>query len=119
PGFARIINNTVDVGAFESRGFTILTTSGSSQSTPINIFFAVPVVAAVRSPFGEPLSGVVVTFSAPASGASGAFPGNVTSVSVTTNAAGFATAPTFTANSVVGGPYNVIASIGATLPSVS
>jgi hypothetical protein len=49
-----------------------------------------------------------VTFTAPASGASGTFAGGTNTA--TTNAQGIATANTFTANNIAGGPYNVTAS---------
>ncbi|HEX2916578.1 MAG TPA: FG-GAP-like repeat-containing protein [Chloroflexia bacterium] len=81
-----------------------------------------PQETVVNSPFGNALgltvkdadnyvvSGVSVKFSAPTSGASGTFNGS-NNVTVTTNAAGFAVAPTFTANCKVGS-YSVVASIG-------
>ncbi len=56
-----------------------------------------------------PVSGALVTFTAPASGASGTFAGGLTSVVVATDSTGTATAPAFTANGVPGG-YSVIAS---------
>ena len=118
-GFARITNTTVDIGAFESRGFSFSATSGSSQSTPVNTAFAAPLIATVSSASGEPVGGAVVTFTAPASGASGTFTGNVTTVSITTDAGGIATSPTFTANGTAGGTYDVVASCGGTLPTVS
>jgi hypothetical protein len=52
-----------------------------------------------------------VTFSAPASGASGTFAGGATSVNVLTDLQGIATAPPFTANASAG-TYNVTASCG-------
>ncbi len=55
-------------------------------------------------------AGATVVFTAPASGASGTFNGGASSVSVTANASGVATAPAFTANGV-GGAYTVIASV--------
>ncbi len=61
---------------------------------------------------GTPVSGVVVTFSAPGPGAGGNFAG-ATSAIGTTDANGVATSPTFTANSTVG-TYNVIASAATT-----
>src|SRR5207253_10246996 len=52
---------------------------------------------------------------APGAGASGTFAASST---VTTNASGVATAPTFTANGTVGG-YNVTASLGTGLPTAT
>jgi len=115
-GLARQVNGTVDIGAFESRGFTISATSGTPQSTPISSLFGLPFVTTVSSAFSEPVDGGAVTFTSPATGASGAFPGNVMTTTDTTNGSGVATSPTFTANGTAGGPYNVVASIGAGLP---
>jgi uncharacterized repeat protein (TIGR01451 family) len=116
-GISRV--GAVDIGAFESRGFTVAATSGSSQSTPILSAFGSPLLATVSSAFSEPLAGGVVTFAAPSSGASGTFPGNVTTTTATIDAGGVATSPTFTANGTAGGPYNVVASIGTGLPTVN
>jgi predicted outer membrane repeat protein len=68
-GVARIINGTVDIGAFESRGFTIAITSGNNQSTTVGTGFVNPLVATVTSPDGDPVQGGLVLFTAPTSGA--------------------------------------------------
>jgi uncharacterized repeat protein (TIGR01451 family) len=115
-GFARAVG-TVDIGAFESRGFTITATSGTPQSATITTAFGAPLVVTVSSSFGEPVVGGVVTFTAPASGPSGTFPGASLTASATINGSGVATSPTFTANSTAGGPYNVVASIGTGQPT--
>ncbi len=107
-GFDRIVNTTVDIGAFESRGFTISTTSGTPQSAAFNTGFADPLVATVSSAFGEPVNGGQVKFTAPGSGASATFTGGVTTINATINASGQANASA-TANATVGGPYNVTA----------
>jgi hypothetical protein len=51
-----------------------------------------------------------VTFTAPASGASGTFTNGTRITQATTDSNGVATATTFTANATAGGPYNVVAS---------
>jgi hypothetical protein len=56
--------------------------------------------------------GKLVTFKAPNTGPSGTFSGFLSTTAVT-DSTGQATVLGFTANSTVGGPYNVIASIGA------
>ena len=70
---------------------------------------------AVTDAYGNPVSGVVVTFSAPVRGASGTFArsrnGRARVVRVGTNALGIAVAPVFTANRAQGG-YIVKASTG-------
>jgi hypothetical protein len=68
-GAARPEGST-DIGAFESRGFTLTAVSGGSQSAPPGSPFAEPLVVAVESIDGEPVAGGWVTFSAPSSGAS-------------------------------------------------
>jgi hypothetical protein len=73
-GFSRIRLGKIDIGAFESRGFTIAITSGDNQSTAVNTSFSEPLVVTVTSPFGEPVQGGIVTFTAPKLGASAKFP---------------------------------------------
>src|SRR5262249_46737226 len=46
-GQPRISNDTVDIGAFESQGFTITATTGSSQSTAVNTDFGQPLAVTV------------------------------------------------------------------------
>src|SRR5260370_5490809 len=94
--------------AFKANGPSITATAGTPQSAAFNTAFATPLQATVKDAANNPVSGVLVTFTAPASGASGTFAGGVNMA--TTNAAGVATAPTFTANGIAGGPYNVTAS---------
>jgi len=97
---------------------SITATAGTPQSVAINTAFATPLQATVRDAVNNPVTGVTVTFTAPANGASGTFAGGVNTA--TTNASGVATAATFTANSAAGGPYNVVASAtGATSANFS
>ena len=94
---------------------TITATSGTPQSATINTAFAAPLVATVLSS-GTPVSGAVVTFTAPTTGASGTFAGGVNTA--TTNASGVATSSVFTANATIGGPYTVTAAVtGASTPA--
>lgn len=86
----------------------IAVTAGTPQSAVISTAFATQLQATVTDSLNNPVSGVTVTFTAPASGASGTFSGGVNTA--TTNAQGIATAPVFTANATVGGPYTVAAS---------
>nr|MCU0756673.1 hypothetical protein [Xanthomonadales bacterium] len=69
-GIARPQLDIVDIGAFESRGFTLTRTSGDAQSTLVNTAFAAPLVATVASANGEPVEGGVVSFTVPGAGAS-------------------------------------------------
>jgi uncharacterized repeat protein (TIGR03803 family) len=105
-GFARVVNSTVDIGAYESEGFTIKTTGGTSQSATVGSAFATPLGVQVTSnnTLLTNLAGGTVTFTAPSTGASATFGANP--VTLAANGTGSATA---TANSTAGGPYNVTA----------
>jgi len=94
---------------------TITATSGTPQAAFVNAAFSAPLVATVKDVNGVPVPGAVVTFTlnASGSGAGGTFPGNLTSVNVTTDASGVATSPVFTANAI-GGSFTV----NATVPPV-
>ena len=98
----------------------IAATAGSGQSATINSSFATALQATVTDATGNPVSGVNVTFTAPASGASGQFANNTTTTTATTNASGVATASSFTANGTAGA-YTVAASInlGSTVFSLN
>jgi len=87
------------------------------QSAAINTAFANALAVTVKDASNNPVSGVSVAFTAPGSGASGKFSNSGTSISVSTNTAGVASAP-FTANATPGGPYTVTAAT-AGLPTVS
>src|SRR5207249_3052941 len=120
-------NVVVTVGGLASNGvnFTvtgppasITPTAGTPQSATVNTAFAIPLQATVRDAANNLVSGVVVTFTAPGSGASGTFAGGVNTA--TTNTSGVATSAVFTANATAGGPYNVVASAtGATSANFS
>jgi hypothetical protein len=88
---------------------TITASGGATQSTPINTAFSMPLVATVLDSGSNPASGVAVTFTAPASGASGTFANGTATETDTTDADGMATSTTFSANSTTGGPYEVTA----------
>ena len=92
---------------------TVTAASGTPQNSAINTAFASPLVALVLDSTSNPVSGVAVTFTAPATGASGTFAnGTVTEID-TTSASGLATSTTFTANGQTGGPYTVTASVSS------
>ena len=78
------------------------------QSATISTAFANALAVTVKDAGNNPVSGVNVTFTAPASGASGLFSNSTTTITVATNASGVAAAP-FTANATAGGPYTVTA----------
>jgi hypothetical protein len=80
-------------------GATIAVTAGNNQSATVGSGFGTPLQVRFSDSFGNPVSGVSVTFAAPINGSSGSFNGSST---VTSNASGIATAPTFTANGKAG-----------------
>jgi beta-lactamase superfamily II metal-dependent hydrolase len=88
---------------------SINATAGTPQTTNINTSFATQLQATVRDSGSTPIEGIGVTFTAPASGASGKFANNTTSTNATTDVNGVATASVFTANGIAG-TYNVVAS---------
>ena len=89
---------------------TIKTTSGTPQTAGVTKPFAQRLAATVMDSGGNPISGVLVTFNAPGSGASGTFAcsGNT----AITNASGLATSQVFTANTK-SGRYTVNATANA------
>jgi len=89
---------------------SITASAGTPQAATVNTAFATQLAAIVKDTFGNPVAGATVTFTAPGSGASGTFADGVNTA--TTNAAGVATAPAFTANTVAGA-YTVTAKVGA------
>lgn len=91
----------------------IAATSGTPQSAQVETAFASPLAATVKDASGNAVSGATVTFTAPASGASGTFAGGTTTVTATTDASGTATSPVFTANKIASAAgYAVTASVG-------
>ena len=97
---------------------SILATAGTPQHAAIGTVFAVALGATVKDADGNPVPAAKVTFTAPASGASGTFPGGVTMATSFTDTSGVATAPTFTANSLVGS-YVVDATVTGVLTAAN
>jgi hypothetical protein len=91
----------------------IVATGGTPQSTTLRTPFSAPLEATVRDAFGNGVPGVVVTFTAPASGPSGTFAGGGATAQATTSSTGAATSPVFTASQTAGS-YQV----SAAAPSV-
>lgn len=88
--------------------------SGSGQSATCGSAYALPLVAIVVDVALHPVPGVSVTFTAPASGASGTFASTGTRTeTVVTGVDGKATSSTFTAGSPDSGAFNVAATAGA------
>ncbi len=87
----------------------IVVLTGNPQSATVNTAFATAFTVQITDTLHNPLQGVTVTFTPPASGASGSFSG---SSSLLTDASGTVAAPTFSANTTAGS-YGVTAAAGA------
>jgi hypothetical protein len=112
-GVSRV--GAVDIGSFESRGFTISATSGTPQSATILSAFASPLVASITAVAPEPVDGGVIIFTAPPANASAVLTGGGVTANVTI--AGGQASTNATANGIAGS-YNVSASAsGATSAS--
>lgn len=97
----------VDIGAFESRGFSLARVSGNGQSADVGTPFAQPLVVAVSANQAiEPVAGGQVQFNAPASGPSATLATPAASIDGDGHAL-----TTATANLQAGGPYTVSASL--------
>jgi hypothetical protein len=113
-GFDRQAGGAVDIGAFESGGFTLAISGGNLQSTNTDTDFANPLAVTVSANgLGEPVEGGQVTFTPPESGASATIAGNPATI----DSGGTATSGTVTANAMTG-RYSVLAG-GPGLTSVS
>ncbi len=109
-----------DIGAYEadpsvasavSVANAIDVDDGSPQSAEFSTVFSKQLSVLVKDQLDNPISGITVTFTAPASGASGTFGDSGTNITTAmTNVNGIATATVFTANSGLGG-YPVNASV--------
>lgn len=99
-----------DIGALEYQPPAVISSvSGTPQSASVGQPFAHPLAVEVTDAQGQPVQDVVVTFTAPGTGASGSFPGGLTAQAVT-GSDGVATAPALTAGHAAGG-YSIVASI--------
>lgn len=99
---------------------SVAATSGSGQSTTLSTAFGNPLVVTVKDAAGVVISGASVTFTAPASGASGTFSNSTATITSNTNASG-QLSESFAANGTAGGPYTVTATSNsiATSPGFS
>ena len=94
---------------------SIAATSGAVQSTTVNAGFSI-LTATVDDQYGNPVSGVSVTFTAPSSGAGGLFTNYTSIISGMTNASG-QLSESFTANSHAGSYAISASTIGASTPA--
>ncbi|GBO51894.1 hypothetical protein APA_3475 [Pseudanabaena sp. lw0831] len=100
------VNTNRDIGAFESRGFTLTPVSGTTpQSATVNTLFG-NLLGVTVSFDGGVVDGETVTFTAPNTAASGLFGASSTTTATITG--GIATAGAFRATTT-SGTYNVTA----------
>ncbi|MFY9647147.1 MAG: hypothetical protein WAK29_18355 [Terriglobales bacterium] len=97
---------------------TITATSGSLQGATISTAFSAPLVVTVVDANQYPVTGATVTFTAPASGATGAFSNGTNTETDTTNASGVATSSQFTADATAG-VYMVTAAVSGVTTTAS
>jgi hypothetical protein len=97
-------------------GPSLMVVAGTPQTVTVNTVFATALQAIVRDANNNPLSGAMVTFTAPGTGASASFSGSL-SATVATNSSGIATAPALTANGQAGS-YSVLASTAGALSTI-
>jgi hypothetical protein len=92
---------------------TLTKTAGDGQAAQVNTAFVTNLQVRVRDNQGNDVAdGTAVTFTAPASGASGTFAATGTRTTTVNTTSGLATASAFTANATAGG-YSVTAAAGA------
>jgi len=108
-GFVR--SSQPDLGAYEvssTNPVITVTTDSTPQSAAVGTAFANPLsVTVTTSPGGTAIPNYTVILQAPTSGASGTFSSDgLSTVALTTDSSGTA-GDTFTANTIVGGPYTV------------
>jgi hypothetical protein len=111
---ATAVYSNIDNAAVAQVPAAIALTSGSGQGTTIGTAFSSPLIATITDAGGNPVTGATVTFTAPAGlTASLVFANATATESVVTGVNGQASSGTITANSIRGGPYNVLVSLGA------
>jgi uncharacterized protein (TIGR03437 family) len=106
-------SNSFEITAGTATSITAL--SGAPQAALVNTLFGSLLQARLSDVAGNPIPGVTVTFTAPASGPSGAF---ATPATMTTNGDGVATAPVLTANGEPGNFVVTASAAGVTSPAV-
>ncbi|MCU0755100.1 MAG: hypothetical protein MUE46_08265, partial [Xanthomonadales bacterium] len=106
-GIARPQLSSCDIGAFESRGYTLAIEGGNNQVTGPGLAFAQPLAVRVAPvAAGEPVAGGAVSFTAPGSGASATLASNPASINVSGVASTLATANASTGSYTVSATAN-------------
>ena len=115
--YPRVAGSAVDIGAVETLYLLTSNSTSTTQSTSVNSDFRNPIFTVV-SERGSRISGVSVTYTAPASGPSGTFSNGATTTSVVSDGIGAAQVQRFTANSTPGN-YIVTASASPAVPNIN
>lgn len=114
-GIARPQLGSCDIGAFESRGFTITKTGGDNQSAVISTPFAAPLALTITAiSAGEPVNGGTVTLTPPVTGA-----GIGVTSPFTLTISGGTVSQSISANDTTGSYGIAVATTGATGASFS
>ena len=100
------LTNTVGAAA------TLTVVSGGSQSATAGAAFTNPLVAVVTDQYGNPVSGVTVTFAGPSSGAGVSFPSGTTATTAANGQASISVA----ANTTAGGYTVTATAVGVSAP---
>jgi hypothetical protein len=108
-------SNSIDIGAFQDRGFRLTIIAGSSpQFANVNTPFPKPLAVTVFSPYGDPVAGGVISFAVtPASNGAAA----TLSASEATISAGGQASVTAIANGTAGGYRVTAAAAGVRAPA--
>ncbi len=110
-GVARAQGAGFDMGAYESRGFTLGSLTGTPQTALAGAAFAVPLGLTVTSACAEPVAGGKVTFAAPATGASAVLTGSPATIAadgtVSTGATANGTEGSYTVSASASGAASV------------
>lgn len=115
PPFIPDVTATVIVGAPSTGPASLTATGGTPQTAQVNAPFGLPLSVTARDAGFNPVSGVLVSFSAPGSGPGATFSGGISTA--LTDASGVARSQTLTANGLPG-TYQVTASAaGVSIPA--
>ncbi|HZU29428.1 MAG TPA: FG-GAP-like repeat-containing protein, partial [Bryobacteraceae bacterium] len=106
-----VVNNSgaASVAVLQATIPSMSKTAGDNQSTNVGTQFATNLQVKVLDSSSNPVPNIAVTFTPPATAASGAFTGSST---VLTNSSGVATAPPYTANSTAGADHVTASAAG-------
>jgi hypothetical protein len=111
--------NIINLSNVPAQATNINIIAGNNQSTTVNTNFGAALKVKIVDAGGNPIAGQFLQFTAPATGASGAFSGLLTTVVGPSAADGTATAPTFTANTIAGSYQVVVTFSLPTSPSLA